>query len=120
MYHNKDQINSETNVLTKVIPANFTCWDYIEINGNKTTSELLDYINEKYQIEINGLYTLNSINIIKDDSSYDMQFQDAYYIAIGKKENKNANKSIYFRILADIANSDDHVIMPKFKYIINY
>ena len=121
VYHNKDQINSQTKILTKAIPDNFTCWDYIEINGNKTTSELLDYINEKYQIEINGLYTLNSVNIIKDDSSYDMQFQDAYYIAIGKNknQNQNQNKSIYFRILADVINSDDHVIMPKFKYIIN-
>ena len=119
VYHNTDQINSETQVLTKAIPANFTCWDYIEINGNKTTNELLDYINEKYQIEINGLYTLNSTNIIKDDSSYDILFQDAYYIAIGKNNNKNENKSIYFRILADVVNSDDHVIMPKFKYIIN-
>lgn len=121
VYHNKDQINSQTHILTKAIPANFTCWDYIEINGNKTTNELLDYINKKYQIEINGLYTLNSINIIKDDSFYDMQFQEAYYIAIGKNKNENSkkNKSIYFRILADIINSDDHVIMPKFKYIIN-
>jgi len=117
---NKDQINSSTKILTKAIPANFTCWDYIEINGNKTTSELLDYINEKYQIEINGLYSLNSINIIKDSSSLDMLFQNAYFDAIGKNNlNKDSNKSIYFRILADLINSDDHVIMPKFKYIIN-
>ena len=99
VYHNKDQINPKTQILTRAIPTNFTFWDYIEINGNKTTNELLDYINEKYQIEINGLYTLNSINIIIDDSSYDMQFQDAYYIAIGKNINEKKQKAIYFRIL---------------------
>ena len=118
VYHNKDQINSTTKILTKAIPPNFTCWDYIEINGNKTTSELLDYINEKYQIEINGLYTLNSINIIKDNSSLDILFQDAYFNAIGKYTNENGSNCIYFRILADLINSDVHVIMPKFKYII--
>ena len=118
--HNKDQINSSTKILTKAIPANFTCLDYIVINGNRTKNELLDYINEKYQIEINGLYSLNSINIIKDTFSLDMLFQNAYFNAIGKNNlNKDSNKSIYFRILADLINSDDHVIMPKFKYIIN-
>ena len=118
VYHYKDQINSTTQILTKAIPNNFTCWDYIEIEGNKTTNELLDYINDKYQIEITGLYTLNSKNIIIDDSSYDMQFQDAYYIALGKNINEIKKNAIYFRILADVINSDDHVIMPKFKYIV--
>ena len=80
----------------------------------------LDYINEKYQIEINGLYSLNNINIIKDISSLDMLFQNAYFNTIGKNNlNKDSNKSIYLRILADLINSDDHIIMPKFKYIIN-
>jgi len=118
-YQNKDQVHPLTKVLTKAIPSNFTCWDYLEIQGNKTTNDIIDYINDKYQVEINGLYTLNSTNIIKDDSSYDLQFQDAYYIAIGKDKNESHNNSIYFRVLADVINSDDHVIMPKFKYIIN-
>ena len=49
-----------------------------------------------------------------------MLFQNAYFNAIGKNNlNKDINKFIYFRILADLINSDDHVIMPKFKYIIN-
>ena len=118
-YQNKDYIHPRTKILTKAVPSNFTCWDFLEIKGNKTTNEVINYINEKYQVEINGLYTLNSKNIIKDDSSYDMQFQDAYYIALGENNNKNNNHNLYFRILADVMNSDDHVIMPKFKYIIN-
>ena len=117
-YQNKDQIHPVTKILTKAIPPNFTCWDYIEIKGNKTIDELIDYINKKYQVDISGLYTLNSKNIILDDSSYNMLFQDAYYIAIGKNKNENHNNSIYFRVLADLINSDDHAIMPKFKYII--
>ena len=115
-YQNKDQINPITKFVTKAIPPNFTCWDYLEIKGNKTIIEVIDYINNLYQVEVNGLYTLNSKNIVKDESSYNMQFQDAYYIAIGKNKNKNMNHSIYFRVLADVINSDDHVIMPKFKY----
>jgi hypothetical protein len=81
----------------------------------------LEYINEKYKIEINGLYTLNSQSIIKDESTLQLNFQEAYYHAIGKnKEDKShLNKSIYFKILADVMNDEDtHVRMPKFKYII--
>lgn len=121
-FKNKDYTNPKTNILTKAIPANYTCWDYLEIKGNKTTNEVIDYINDKYQVAITGLYTLNSKSIIKDDSSYNMLFQDAYYIAIGKDKDKiknNKNFSIYFKVLADLADSDDHAIMPKFKYVVD-
>jgi hypothetical protein len=40
-YKNKDSTNPDTKILTKVIPLNFTCWDYIEVDGNKTLEELL-------------------------------------------------------------------------------
>ena len=120
-YQNKNQINQETKVLTKAIPPNFTCWDFIEIEGNKTVNELIDYINEKYQIEINGLYTLNSKSIIKDENTFDLQFQQAYLNIIGKnkEDEKNQKRPIYFKILADLINDEDtHVKMPKFKYIV--
>ena len=118
VHKNEDQVNPVTKILTKAVPNNFTCWDYIEIEGNKTTDEVIDYINNTYQVEITGLYTLNSVNIIKDDTSYKIPFQEAYYSAIGKEKNERKN-SIYFKVLADVINSDDHVIMPKFKYLIN-
>lgn len=120
---NKDTINPETKILTKVRIPGFTCWDFIEIEGNKTVDELLDFINEKYQIETTGLYTLSSKSIIKDEdkSVYNMQFLEAYYNVIGKnKEDGNSHhKSIYFKILADEKNNEYiHIKMPKFKYII--
>ena len=121
-YQNKDYIHPITKIVTKAIPANFTCWDYIEIKGNKTTNEVIDYINDKYQVSINGLYTLNSQNIIEDEYSYEILFQDAYYISIGKdkdKEKNNKNICIYFKVMADLIDSDDHAIMPKFKYKVN-
>ena len=115
---NKDHINEETKVLTKAIPPNFTCWDYIEIEGNKTVDELLDFINEKYQIEVNGLYTLNTKIIIKDESTLNLNFQEAYYNTLEKNKEYKI-KAIYFKILADLINDENtHVKMPKFKYII--
>ena len=118
VYQNTDQINPTTKLLTKAIPHNFTCWDYLEITGNKTTNEVIDYIKNKYQVEITGLYTLNSKSLISDDDAYEQQFQDVYYKAIGKDKQKKKN-NIYFKVLADVINSDNHVIMPKFKYLIN-
>ena len=120
-YKNKDTIHPETKILTKVIIPDFTCWDYIEIEGNKTVDELIDFINEKYQIETTGLYTLSSKSIIENESAFNLQFQEAYYNVIGKKkEDGNSNhKSIYFKILADEKDNENiHIKMPKFKYII--
>ena len=118
-YQRKDRTDPKTKIITKAIPPNFTCWDYIEIKGNKTANEIIDYINEKYKVEIDGLYTLNSQSIIQNESSYDILFQDAYYAAIDSKKNGKTNKSICFRVTADIIDSKGHAILPKIKYIIN-
>ena len=120
VFKNKDVIHPKTKILTKAIPPFFTCWDCLEIKGNEnqTVNDVINHINEKYQVDICGLYTLNSNNIIKDDSSYKMKFENAYFEAIGKKFENNIH-NIYFKVLADLIDCDDHAIMPKFKYIIS-
>ena len=113
----KDTKNPETQIITKAIPPKFTCWDILEVKGKKTTEEVLDYISDVYKVNITGLYTLNSKSIIKDESSFDLPFEDAYYLAIGKEIPKNGKiSSIYFKVMADLLDSDYHAIMPKFKY----
>ena len=49
-----------------------------------------------------------------------MLFEDAYFIAIEKDKSQN-NKitSLFFKVSADSVDSDTHVIMPKFKYILS-
>ena len=119
VYKNKDTIDSKSNILTKAIPPLFTCWDYLEIKGNKTLNDVINYINDTYKVDIWGLYTLNSEPIIKDDSLYDMKFEDVYYNAIGKNNiDKNISKNIYFTVVADLNDNVNHAIMPKFKYVI--
>ena len=117
-YQNKDSINPETKILSKAIPPKFTCWDILDVKGNKTAGEVLDYISETYKVDVTGLYTLNSKSIIKDEASFDMLFQDAYFKAIEKDKPKNNNRAnIYFKVLADVSDSNDHANMPKFRYI---
>ena len=119
-YQNKDSINPETKIITKAIPPKFTCWDILEVKGNKTTGEVLDDISERYQVDVTGLYTLDNQSIIRDETSFDLQFQDAYLMAIGEDKSENKKIScIYFNVFADIKDSDNHVNMPKFKYILN-
>ena len=78
----------------------------------------MDFIKEKYQIEVNGLYTLNTKIIIKDESTLNLNFQEAYYNTLEKNKEYKI-KAIYFKILADLINDENtHVKMPKFKYII--
>ena len=84
--------------------------------------ELLDFINEKYSIEVNGLYSLNDINLIKNESDLGKDFLSNYLDSIGiakKDDNENVSKrNVYFKILADEKDNEDiHVKMPKFKYI---
>jgi ubiquitin-activating enzyme E1 len=119
VYKNKDTTDPKSNILTKAIPPLFTCWDYLEIKGNKTLNDVINYINDTYNVDIWGLYTLNSEPIIKDDSLYDMKFEDVYYNAIGKNNiDKNISKNIYFTVVADLNDNVNHAIMPKFKYVI--
>jgi hypothetical protein len=118
-FKNKDKTDPKTGILTKAIPPNFTCWDIIEIKGNKTVGDLLDYIGENYKVDVTGLYTLDNKSIIKDESSFDLLFQDAYYSAIGRDKPEKENNSLYFKVLADLVDSDIHANMPKFKYIMN-
>ena len=118
-YRTKDSIDPITKIKTKAIPPLFTCWDILEIKGDKTTGELMDYISEAYKVDVIGLYTLNNKSIIKDEESFKMLFQDAYYLAIGKDKNKIMKSTgIYFKVIADLCDRDDHAIMPKFKYIL--
>jgi ubiquitin-activating enzyme E1 len=119
-YKNKDYTNPATQILYKAIPHDFTCWDFIEIEGNKTLQELLDYINEKYNIEITGLYSLNSVNLWGDDTKIDFfsNYMDSIGITKTDRKENSTRRNIYFKIQADEKDNEDiHIQMPKFKYI---
>ena len=55
IYKTDQKINKLISVPTKVIPENSSCWDKIKINGSKTCQEIIDYLKEKYGIDVDIL-----------------------------------------------------------------
>ena len=117
-FQQKDIVDPETKIITKAIPPRFTCWDILEVKGNKTTGEVLDFISETYQVDVTGLYSLNNQSIIRDETSFNLPFEDAYNLAIGKEKLNKKSANIFFKVTADLVDSDNHANMPKFKYIL--
>ena len=55
----KNQFNDDSievcGISTKVIPENSSCWDKIIIKGSKTCEEIMDFLKEKYNIDVDIL-----------------------------------------------------------------
>ena len=74
----------------KAIPEGWNVWDRIDINETKTCGQLIDYLKEKYNIDVDML-TADGVTIIttfagKNIEKWNTKIEDAY--------EKNANKKI--------------------------
>lgn len=112
--YTEDYYNETTKIFSKAIPPKFSCWDHLEINEKMNINQFIDYIKQKYKADIIAINTLNEIPLI--DDNYELSIEDAYCKAIGV--NNLNSEHIFFKVLADIINSEDHANMPKFKYTI--
>ena len=66
----------------KVIPENSSCWDKIKINGSKTCKEIIDYLKEKYGIDVDilscgDIILINTI-LPSHIKSLDRKLEDIY------------------------------------------
>ena len=81
-----------------------------------TIKDFESYLLDKYQVELEGLYTIDEKPIINDN--YDINLEEAYYkaknISIINKSNEE-NNLIYFTIKG-CGNNFDIVKMPLVEY----
>ena len=104
----------------KAIPPNWTVWDKITINKSMTCQELIDYILEKYKVQV-SIITAGSVTLIQTfmpsaKSRLPKKIEDLY------NENANPNvrlgkddKVLNLEISGDIG--DATAIMPIFRYV---
>ncbi len=55
IYKKDKKLDKDLKTPVKVIPENCTIWSKIEIKGSKTCSEIIEYLKEKYGIEVDIL-----------------------------------------------------------------
>ena len=102
----------------KAIPPGWTVWDKIIIKKSMTCKELIDYIMEKYKVEL-SIITAGSVTIIQTfmpsaKSRMNQKIEDIYNGNSKIKLDKNI-KCLYLEISGDIGETT--ALMPKFKYI---
>ena len=102
----------------KAVPFGWTVWDFITINKSMTCKELIDYIFEKYNVEV-SFFIAGNVTIIQTFMSsskkrMDQKIEDIYNSEAKIKLHKNL-KHLYLEIFGDIGEAT--AIMPRFKYI---
>jgi len=102
----------------KAIPPNWTVWDKIIIKKSMTCQELIDYVMDKYKVEV-SIITAGNVTIIQT-------FMPSSKSRLGKKieevYNENAKvkltddvKVLNLEISGDIG--DATALMPQFRYV---
>ena len=102
----------------KAIPPNWTVWDKITINKSMTVQELIDYILEKYKVEV-SIITAGNVTIIqtfmpKMKSKLNQKIEDVYNANAKVKLGEN-DKVLNLEISGDIG--DATALMPLFRYV---
>ena len=100
----------------KLVPDQFSIWDYITINGSLSIRQFIEYIKKEYNVEIKSIISNQKNLYEKDkfkDDELDKKIEDIYnnISEIKLYENK---KFLMLEILGDIDNC--FAKMPLFKY----
>ena len=101
----------------KAIPPKWTVWDKIEINGSKTVQEFIDYVKEKYNVDV-SVITSRDTTIVQtfmksNNDRLPRKIEDVYN-EHAKIKLTDDIKYIFLEISGDIG--DATALMPLFKY----
>ena len=102
----------------KAIPPNWTVWDKITINKSMTCQELIDYVMEKYKVEV-SIITAGNVTIIQtfmpsSKARLSQKIEDIYNANSKVKLGDNV-KNLNLEISGDIG--DATALMPQFRYV---
>ena len=102
----------------KAIPPNWTVWDKITIDKSMTVQELIDYILEKYKVEV-SIITAGNVTIIQtfmpsSKAKLNQKIEDIYNKSAKIKLGEN-DKVLNLEISGDIG--DATALMPMFRYV---
>lgn len=116
----KENYNYEKNP-TIVVPREFCCWDKEIIDGSKTLQELLDFIKEKYNVDINIIDCYDDSTNIFSKSTIKKRKENLLKkieVIYNDKNKKNGRKCKNLLMLRISGKKNGVIVeMPKFKYI---
>ena len=101
------------------IPKDWSVWDSIIFNGPLKVSELINKIEEKYNVLIKSIYSGKSMIYNDDDQKEikNLKIEELFEKITEKSINEN-NKYLIFNLIANTKNGNE-VRMPRIKYILN-
>ena len=110
----------------KAIPEGWNCWDRIEIKETRTCGQLIDYLKEKYNIEVDMLAadgeTIITTFLESGKAKRKLKLEEAYELNTKKKIQKNyLNIQVIGSIdeakIGDETLKNVSVFLPPIKYI---
>ena len=102
----------------KAIPPNWTVWDKMVINKSMTVKELINYIKEKYEVEV-SIITAGNVTIMQtfmpsSKARMEQKIEDIYN---ANSKVKLDDKTTYLNLEISGDIGDATALMPMFKYI---
>ena len=101
----------------KAVPPKWTVWDKIVIDGSKTVQEFLDWIKEKYNVDVSVISSKDTtiVQTFKQSNKdrYGKKIEDVYQ-EHAKNKLAPEQKFMFLDIIGDIG--DASALMPLIKY----
>ena len=100
----------------KLIPEEYSIWDYLSINESMTIRQFIDYIKKKYNVDVTSIISNQRNLFLKSNSMsdvFDKKIEDVYNSLSNIKLFDN-KKYLMLEITGDIDNF--YAKMPLFKY----
>ena len=105
----KNKIKKYIHIIPK--PEPFSVWDNLTIDNSFSFNEMKNYFKQKYQVNLNGIYTLDKKCLTSDKQLFDTKIEKAY-----KNEDKNNQKEFLLFEIDATSDNDDIVKFPVVKY----
>lgn len=107
---------------TQAIPANFTCWDKIIIEGPLTIEQLCQHLKTKYNLNIRMIMAGEETELYSKwnatPESNSMLVEKLYESFTGKAIDPNED-SLELRIFAGVLHQDIEALVPPVKYVLH-
>lgn len=92
-------------------PEPFSVWDNLIIDNSFSFNEMKNYFKQEYQVNLNGIYTLDKKCLTSDKQLFDTKIEKVY-----KNEDKNNQKEFLLFEIDATSENDDIVKFPVVKY----
>lgn len=122
--------------VNKNLPKKFSRWDKIEVKGSRTVKDFIDYIKEKYEIDVtlilsaednSDIFAKKFVKFLTKkarkekellEKKLNQTIEDIYYSISEKNCKKFERSKIIFLRVSGLDKNDSYVALPIIKYII--